>query len=149
MVKCVELYLQKGEYTQECVDLVIDAATKIFEVNIGIFQEVNHLIHCISYSAKKPTNRDVFLKYSNAHYEAIVKRPEKNKKKKKTNNTRPTITNLRPNGDDENYDSTDSSSCNSSEEEETCKVQDFQFDLGIIIIIIIYLLSRFTLSRVV
>ena len=130
LVKCVELYLQKGEYTQECVDLVIDAATKIFDVNIGIFQEVNRIIHCISYSAKKPTNRDIFLKYNNAHYEAIVKRPEKSKKKKKTNNTRPTITDLGPNSDDEKYDSTDSSSSNSSEEEETCKVQDFQFDLG-------------------
>ena len=65
MVKGVELYLKDGVYAQECVDLIVDAATKLFNVNIGIFQEVNKLIHCINYTAKQPTNRDIFLKYSN------------------------------------------------------------------------------------
>ena len=48
MVKGVELYLKDGVYAQECVDLIVDAATKLFYVNIGIFQEVNKLIHCIN-----------------------------------------------------------------------------------------------------
>ena len=79
MIKGVELYLKEGVYGQECVDLVIDAATRIFKVNIGIFQELNDLIHCINYKCKTPTDRDIFLKYHNEHYEAIVKIPEKKK----------------------------------------------------------------------
>ena len=37
MVKDIELYLKDGVYAQEGVDLVVDAATKLFNFNIGIF----------------------------------------------------------------------------------------------------------------
>ena len=80
MAKGVELYPKDGVYAQKCVDLVVNAAKNFFNVNIGIFQEVNTLIHCINYTTKQPTNRDIFLKYSHEHYEAIVKRPSRKKK---------------------------------------------------------------------
>ena len=112
MVKGVELYLKDGVYAQECVDLIVDAATKLFNVNIGIFQEVNKLIHCINYTAKQPTNRDIFLKYSNEHYEAIVKRVSP---KKKTGKSKPTTKDLGV--DSENESSRDCLTDSSSEED--------------------------------
>ena len=124
MVKGVELYLKDGVYAQECVDLIVDAATKLFNVNIGIFQEVNKLIHCINYTAKQPSNRDIFLKYSNEHYKAIVKRVLP---KKKNGKSKPRIKDL--GADSENESSRDCST-DSSSEEDLAEVQDFRFDLG-------------------
>ena len=124
MVKGVELYLKDGVYAQECVDLIVDAATKLFNVNIGIFQEVNKLIHCINYTAKQPTNRDIFLKYSNEHYEAIVKKVSP---KKKTGKSKPRIKDL---GVDSENESSRDCLTDSLSEEDLSKVQDFRFDLG-------------------
>ena len=124
MVKGVELYLKDGVYAQECVDLIVDAATKLFNVNIGIFQEVNRLIHYINYTAKQPTNRYIFLKYSNEHYEAILKKVSPNKK---NGESKPRIKDLGADGDKEN--SRDfSTDCLS--EEDLPEVQDFRFNLG-------------------
>ena len=124
MIEGVELYIQKGIYGQECVDLVVDAATKIFNVNIGIFQEADSKIHCINYKSKTPTNRDIFLKFDNQHYEAVVKRVGR-----KRNQEEPTIKDLGQNSDDNETDCSDSS-YSATFEEYGDAVRDFQFDLG-------------------
>ena len=89
MIAGVELYIPKGIYGQECVDLVVDAATKIFNVNIDIFQQADSKIHCINYKSKTPTNRDIFLKFDNQHYEAVV-----NKVGNKRHRHKPTVKDL-------------------------------------------------------
>ena len=68
----VHNYLNKGNYAQDCVDLCVDAAAQILNINIGIFQNVGGSAQCIDYFSERPTNRDIFLCYDKQHYESII-----------------------------------------------------------------------------
>ena len=72
LLKGVYDYVKDGKYSQDCVDLCVDAACHILNINIGIFQNVGGLAQCINYKAERPTNRDIFLLYNNDHYESIM-----------------------------------------------------------------------------
>ena len=72
LLKGVYDYVKYGKYSQDCVDLCVDAACRILNINIGIFQSVGGLAQCINYKAERPTNRDIFLLYNNDHYESIM-----------------------------------------------------------------------------
>ena len=65
-------YLKKGNYAQDCVDLCVDAAAWILNINIGIFQNVGGSAQCINYFLERPRNRDIFLCYDNQLYESIM-----------------------------------------------------------------------------
>ena len=109
LLKSVNDYIEKGNYAQNCVDLCVDAASRVLNINIGIFQNVGGCAHCINYSSERPTNRDVFLCYNNQHYESIIYQgiinfnADKYKKNKK-NSTAPTVENL---GEDMNEEFTE------------------------------------------
>ena len=109
LLKSVNDYIEKGNYAQNCVDLCVDAASRVLNINIGIFQNVGGCAHCINYSSERPTNQDVFLCYNNQHYESIMYQgvinfnADKYKKNKK-NSTAPTVENL---GEDMNEEFTE------------------------------------------
>ena len=92
-------YIKNGNYAQNCVDLCVDVACRILDINIGIFQNVGGSAQCINYSSERPTNRDIFLCYNKQHYESIMYQgvininADKYKKNKK-NCTGPTVENL-------------------------------------------------------
>ena len=68
----VHNYLNKGNYAQDCVDLCVDAAARILNINIGIFQNDRGSAQCINYFLERPTNRNIFLCYDKQHYESII-----------------------------------------------------------------------------
>ena len=72
LLTSVHNYLNKGNYAQDCVDLCVDAAAQILNINIGIFQNVRGSAQCINYFSERPTNRDIFLCYDKQHYESII-----------------------------------------------------------------------------
>ena len=90
-------YIKNGDYAQNCVDLCVNAASRILNINIGIFQNVGGAAHCINYSSERPTTRDIFLCYNNQHYESIMYKGVINinaDKYKKNKSTAPTVANL-------------------------------------------------------
>ena len=104
-------------------------------------QQQNYLISILAYSKRSinlytaltilPSNLQTgiyFLKYSNEHYKAIVKRVSQKKKYEKSL-SKSTIKDLGPNSENENENSRDCST-GSLSEEDIAEVQDFHFDLG-------------------
>ena len=60
LLKGVYDYVKDGKYSQDCVDLCVDAACRILNINIGIFQNVGGLAQCINYKAERPTETFFF-----------------------------------------------------------------------------------------
>ena len=72
MFTSVEKYITSGVYAQEVVDLVIIAAANVLRVNLCIYKNQNNRAILYAQTSDPPSNRDVYLKYSNEHYDAIV-----------------------------------------------------------------------------
>ena len=72
MLAALDNYLQKGDWAQKIVDIVVIAATKCLSVNICIFKKVNNRAMYYFLPANRPLARDIYLKYDHEHYDAIV-----------------------------------------------------------------------------
>ena len=72
MLAALDNYLQKGDWAQKIVDIVVIAATKCLSVNMCIFKNINNRAMYYFLPSNRPLARDIYLKYDHEHYDAIV-----------------------------------------------------------------------------
>ena len=71
-IRAVDNYIDKGIYTNNIVDIAVIAAANCLCLNLCIIQCVNDKAVLVFQTATPPSNRDVYLKYHNEHYDSIV-----------------------------------------------------------------------------
>ena len=74
MLHSLDRYILLGVYTQQVVDIAILAAANILRVNMCIYKNENGVANLYAQpsNANPPSTRDVYLAYSNEHYDSIV-----------------------------------------------------------------------------
>ena len=74
MLRSLDRYIVVGVYTQQVVDIAILAAANILRVNMCIYKNENGVANLYAQPANSnpPSTRDVYLAYSNEHYDSIV-----------------------------------------------------------------------------
>ena len=80
MLSQLEQYLTKGIYTNEVCDITVVAAAKVFSVNMCIYKKQGTKAILYAQTSDPPSSRDVYLKYANEHYDAIVSCAQSNPK---------------------------------------------------------------------
>ena len=71
MLRALDRYIFKGVFTHQVVDIAILAAGKILRVNMCIYKNENGKAILYSQPIDPPSHRDVYLCYSNEHYDSI------------------------------------------------------------------------------
>ena len=74
MLRSLDRYIVVGVYTQQVVDIAILAAANILRVNMCIYKNENGVANLYAQpsNSNPPSTRDVYLAYSNEHYDSIV-----------------------------------------------------------------------------
>ena len=74
MLHSLDRYILLGVYTQQVVDIAILAAANILRVNMCIYKNENGVANLYAQpsNANPPSTCDVYLAYSNEHYDSIV-----------------------------------------------------------------------------
>ena len=80
MLSQLEQYLTKGIYTNEVCDIAVVAAAKVFSVNMCIYKKQGTKAILYAQTSDPPSSQDVYLKYANEHYDAIVSCAQSNPK---------------------------------------------------------------------
>ena len=71
-IRAIDKYIDKGVYTNNIVDIAVIAAANCLGVNLCIIQCVNDKAILVFQTSTPHSSRDVYLKYHNEHYDAIV-----------------------------------------------------------------------------
>ena len=71
MLWALDRYIFKGVFTHQVVDIAILAAGTILRVNMCIYKNENGKAILYSQPTNPPSERDVYLCYSNEHYDSI------------------------------------------------------------------------------
>ena len=71
MLRALDRYIFKGVFTHQVVDIAILAAGTILRVNMCIYKNENGKAILYSQPTNPPSECDVYLSYSNEHYDSI------------------------------------------------------------------------------
>ena len=71
MLRALDRYIHNKVYSQQVVDIAVLAAAKILRVNMCIYRNQDKRAILYVQPCVPPSSRDVYLRYSNEHYDAI------------------------------------------------------------------------------
>ena len=72
MLHSLNNYIKDGVYSQQVVDIVVLAAAKCLSVNLCIYKKYGDNAILYMQPSNPPSTRDIYLRYNNEHYDAIV-----------------------------------------------------------------------------
>ena len=85
MLCSLDNYIKDGLYSQQVVDIVVLAAAKCLCVNLCIYKKYGDNAILYMQPSNPPSTRDIYLRYNNEHYDAIVSKNSVSPKQKQKN----------------------------------------------------------------